>query len=373
MEKLPFVLRPVGLFLLATMFFYVGICQDSNARRIFAFLYTVAALFCLASLHNLPPDLATFFLGWVVHTSGLLLVVESSPRRFSLSSVDELKATFFLWINFRGISTRHDMDTPDHSSFRPRFGFAVRRTIRILSLLAFNYGMTELLVKPTLRSLGIIRSDFSPAKQGVVPPVQRKDLILRLIVSTLWIWKTYVTLTVSHDVFSVFFVSVLQWNDGSDWPSLFGSISDAVSISRFWGSFWHRLHVLPFLRFQPSVPYLGNCPPWICKNTMVRNGIRSFWIFLLSAVCHGALNHVVYGEAYLKAELRFFLCNWCVCLAETMWKRIRMGGEKHLDVSRAQNGAMGLLRRTGGYTFVLGFFFCTVPAWRYPLIFDSTQ
>lgn len=336
-------------------------------------MYTAAALSCLATLHGFPPEFAAFFLGWVVHTSGILFVGETSPRRFPLFSVDGLKTTFHLWTNFRGLKSGHVVSALDRSSFAPRFFFAVHRTLQTLGVLAFNYGMTELLVKPTLGSLGIRRDDFSLAKQGLVPSVRRKDLILRLIVSTLWIWKTYANLTVSHNIFAVFFVSVLRWNDGSEWPSLFGSISDAVSISRFWGSFWHRLHVLPFSRLQPSHLCLESCPPWIRKNTMVKNGFRSFWIFLFSASCHGALNYLVYGQAYLKAEIRFFLCNWCVCLVEAMWKRTKKGSEEHTGVcSRAQDKAIELLRRIRGYIFVLGFFFCTVPAWRYQLILNST-
>lgn len=372
MERLFPILRPICFLFLATILFTIGICQSYHPRSICACLYILAALFCFGSLHDFPAELVTFYLGWMVHTSGILLLGETSPRRFSSSLVHEFKTIFFLWTNFRGMKPFNNGITPNNSTFGPRFSFAMRRVLRTLGLLALNHGMTELLIKPTLASLGIIRADFSLAKQGLVPPTGRTDLILRLIISTLWIWKTYFILTVSHDVSAVLFVSVLQWNDMSEWPPLFGSILDAVSISEFWGSFWHRLHVLPYLRFQPSISSLGYCPPWIRKSAVARNGFRAFWVFLCSAVCHVALNHVVYGRLYLKAELRFFLCNWCVCLGEKMLKRAKMGGEGYSNVNtRAQNGAVGLVSRIGGYTFVLGFFFCTVPAWRYPLIFDS--
>ena len=372
MEKIAFVLRPLGFFLLSMMLFLIGICQHSFTRGIYAFLYTAAALFCFSHLQSFPPEVATFFLGWTVHTSGILLLGETSLGRFSLSSFDELKTVFFMWTNFRGVERFYNTITPENSTVRPRLSFAMRRTLRTLGLLALNHGMTELLVKPTLASLGIIRSDFSPAKRGLVPPVGRVDLILRLIMSTLWIWKTYFALTISHDAFAVLFVSMLYWNDESEWPPLFGSLSEAISISRFWGSFWHRLHVLPILRLQPSISYHGYYPRWICQNAMVRNGIRALWIFLCSAACHGALNHVVYGRAYLEAELRFFLINWCVCLAETVLKRVNIGIGRYSNVrNSAQNGIVSLLGRIGGHAFVLGFFFCTVPAWRYPLIYDS--
>lgn len=38
----------------------------------------------------------------------------------------------------------------------------------------------------------------------------------------------------------------------SQWPALFGSIAEAYSLRRFWGVFWHRLHVAVFEAYMPS-------------------------------------------------------------------------------------------------------------------------
>jgi hypothetical protein len=67
--------------------------------------------------------------------------------------------------------TRHKIDTPDHIGFRPQFCFAVRRALRTLSLLAFNYGMTELLINPTLDIL---------ASNGVTFPRQIRRGTIRM-------------------------------------------------------------------------------------------------------------------------------------------------------------------------------------------------
>ncbi|OBT74656.1 hypothetical protein VF21_07014 [Pseudogymnoascus sp. 05NY08] len=61
--------------------------------------------------------------------------------------------------------------------------------------------------------------------------------------SVQWIWSSYVVLTLSHDILAIFFVTLLRWDQPSQWPALFGSIAEAYSLRRFWGVFWHLLHI----------------------------------------------------------------------------------------------------------------------------------
>ncbi|KAL2194242.1 hypothetical protein P885DRAFT_71561 [Corynascus similis CBS 632.67] len=132
--------------------------------------------------------------------------------------------------------------------------------------------------------LHIIPSDFGLNKQALLPPTGLREICLRSVMSVSWIWNSYSLLTSSHDLLAVLFVSVIRWDRPDEWPPLFGSITDATSQRRFWGVFWHRLHVSLFD----------------------------------SSPCHAASNWVVMGRTSVVGEFRFFISNWFICLLETV-------------------------------------------------------
>jgi hypothetical protein len=59
--------------------------------------------------------------------------------------------------------------------------------------------------------------------------------------------------------------------------------------------------------------------------------------------------------------MRFFLCNYGVCLMETVGYRA-VGGFMRFDRQ---------LTRAAGYVWVLSVFVCLVPGWRYPVIVET--
>jgi len=368
------MLHPARWLLLATIFFFVGIQQAGIRRRLFTVLHIVTILlFFISQLRGiapLPENVISFFFGWLVHTSGMLAVDSKITHLSSLPPLRRLQATFLLWIDFRNIHHDHGVGRACYIGPKDRIVFGLRRIMHALILLVLKHGIMCYLAKPLLHTLDLVPDDFSPMNQGLLPSFEMRGLILRLVVSTQWVCTTYLHLSAAHDLFAVLFVSILGWSSKSDWPPLYGSISSAYSLRRFWGSFWHRLHNAPFARYTPSI--LVHQSNQLSYGTALKNTLRSFWIFLMSAVCHGMVGLVVYRQANFSAEIRFFLSNWIICLLETILIQVLKKWKKRPDINSIRwKWALRFIRRVCGYTSVFFFFFCTVPAWRYPLVYNT--
>ncbi|KAK3402304.1 hypothetical protein B0T20DRAFT_331755, partial [Sordaria brevicollis] len=171
-----------------------------------------------------------------------------------------------------------------------------------------------------LYGLHLSRWDFGPDKQGLLPLLTKRDLALRFLMSYQWVWDTYILLTAAHNLLAALFVSVLQWDRPDEWPALFGSITEAYSLRRFWGRFWHRLHVTVFeaylmaMIFRVKVRIYTN--PF--QHGTVSGESRALWMFIMSAICHTASNWVLTHRSNVVPEFRFFLSNYVVCWAETI-------------------------------------------------------
>ncbi|KAB5585651.1 hypothetical protein GE09DRAFT_33210 [Coniochaeta sp. 2T2.1] len=182
---------------------------------------------------------------------------------------------------------------------------------------------------------------------------------------------------------AVIFVIILEWDQPEEWPPLFGSITDAYSLSLFWGAFWHRCHVNVFEAYMPSpdaFPFRRNPKlrfglqldrkfknaRWV--KHVVKNAARALWRFSMSAVCHCAMHWVSTGRTNACVEFRFFLLNWGVCLTETVGARVIDSNVLLHRTSHIQRCVI----RTLGYVWVLWVFFSLVPSWQYPLVLVRT-
>lgn len=118
-----------------------------------------------------------------------------------------------------------------------------------------------------------------------------------------------ILLTAAHNLLAALLVSVLQWDGPDEWPALFGSITEAYSLRRFWGRFWHRLHVTVFEAYLMAMIFRSKPPQeidshtpittleqqkdWQRKRHFLRHGTvsgesRALWMFIMSAICHTA-------------------------------------------------------------------------------------
>lgn len=197
-------------------------------------------------------------------------------------------------------------------------------------------------------------NDFAPALQTVAA------IGFRLVISVHWIWTSYYALTVGHDLAAVLFVSILAWDDAQQWPPLIGSIADAYTLRRFWGLFWHRLHVYSF---RMLVPWDGTSASrqLSLRAQRFRGNLNSVWTFFLSAVCHALVNLLLHRRHFFLEELRFFLLNWAICSLEFVVGLVVPNLETTAKI------------KVLGYVWVLVVFICLVPAWQFPKLYHYLQ
>jgi hypothetical protein len=301
-----------------------------------------------------------------------LLAIEGSEVIFKPQSVPlprRLRAIYRVFTDFRQLSLDTINSAPIDAGSRVEFAL-FRGSRGLVILLAYSYGKT-ILFERALIALQVFPWDFGVGNQGSLP-MSLWDVGLRSVVSVSWIWSTYAQLCVSHDLLAVLFVSVLGWDQPEEWPPLFGNITDATSLRRFWGVFWHKLHVSVFDRYMShTVDAMHQLwPGTTCKHLMIvqnhrvfQKAARALGMFLMSAACHAACNWVQIGRTNASGELWFFFMNWLVCLLEGIADQLIVK-----RISPKRSSQMALWRMLLGYMWVIWVLLCLTPAWQYPII-----
>lgn len=223
-------------------------------------------------------------------------------------------------------------------------GSPQRRAPGFFALWCIQHGASPA-ISLIFRRLGVTLDKFSPAHRELVPSATT-DKEFRGIMSVYWIRTSYYNLTMSHDLAAILFVVMLGWNRADEWPPLVGNLMEAYNLRRFWGVFWHRLHVHPFMLYIPPSRYL--------RIKLARGAFISLWIFVMAALGHAVVNLVLCRKHYLISELRFFLLNWAVCLPETVTGKI---------LREARLSGKAFLIKVVGHLWVFAVFFCIVPGW----------
>ncbi|KAI1144810.1 hypothetical protein F4825DRAFT_475846 [Nemania diffusa] len=351
--------EPFLFFFLATLFFYLAIQKPKCSLQRRA-LGSFHILFIAISFQVDPIVLSfypgvtiPFVVGLTVHTTAILLFDQRALDLHFFTPLQQVRIFLRTWTNIRQLPVADPTGIPDGAS-AGRLSFALRRVVKCLFLWAANHVITVVFPLALMR-LNVQPRDFAPEKQGIVPVLTQHDLLLRVLVSAHWVWKTYCTLSTWHSALSIASVAILRWDHPSEWPPLFGSVPEAYSLRRFWGVFWQRLHVVPFSSWTP--PIVHRVP-----------AIRALWIFLLSGVCHVVVNWVMYRLYTAREDLWFFLVNYTFCLGETAVAALL----HTLGLTSFRHGSIpGHAVRFLGYFQVAIFFVCTVPGWQYPLVYSS--
>ncbi|KAK4171131.1 hypothetical protein QBC36DRAFT_199988 [Triangularia setosa] len=277
-----------------------------------------------------------------------------------------LRVVYRIATNIRRLSL-FDTDDPSAAqlSTTSLVKFALSRCGRALFLLA-AFWLGNALMAKTMFVLHIIPSDFDQNKQALLSPIGLRDICLRSVMSVSWIWSSYSLLTSSHDLLAVLFVSVIRWDRPNEWPPLFGSITNVTSLRRFWGVFWHRLHVSLFDSHSATNPQHMQLPShqqYSHNHHALQKTARALGMFCMSAACHAASNWVVMGRASVVGEFRFFISNWFICLLETVIDRFAMRRLFPRDSMLA-----ALWKRLLGYIWTMLVIVCLTPAWQYPVV-----
>lgn len=354
--------HPLSWYVIGTLFFYHAIQQKrSFSRHLLSALHISSMIVPLSLRYDMSrinhcSILAPFIIYSTIHTTSMLYADQRVLQLNSPSLIRRLREVFRLWSNIRRakLTNSTERDIKDK-----RMSFAMRRICHAGAMWLMYRLFAELTVR-ALRGLNAGIRDFTLSNQSILPRMRSRDLCIRGVMSVNWIWSSYAILAGAHDLLAAFFVSLLGWDQPDGWPSLFGNPVEVYSLRRFWGVFWHQLHTNLYESFIPSFLRTSHTSQ-SQRVEFIRKSLRAFWMFFLSAICHIFANWVMFKDANLVPEMRFFLINYALCLTETVGKwTVRKTIEPGWWSTRVI-----------GYVWVLFVFICLVPGWRYPLMLDA--
>ncbi|KAL8340953.1 hypothetical protein RB601_006857 [Gaeumannomyces tritici] len=251
--------------------------------------------------------------------------------------------------------------------------FVAHTLNRLLTFYALDQ-LTSHLINTATLGLNLTLDDFAPPKRALLPPsdaLNARELCLRAVTAVNWIRATHLALCTLREALAVLHVAVLRAESPDEWAArassspLYGAPQEAYTLRRFWGVFWHRLHVETLAAYTPPFSRLAGCGSGVVA--MADKMLAAGWIFFSSSLCHAATGWVLTGRSHAFEQARFFLLNWALCLLETVAGRFFFSGAG----GRRRGAPVPAWRRMLGYVWVLGIFFALAPGWQYSTVYDS--
>jgi hypothetical protein len=189
---------------------------------------------------------------------------------------------------------------------------------------------------------------------------------MRAVWAIYWAWSTFAFLDGIHSALSIICVSIAGFDSPICWPPLLGSLSQAYTVNRFWGRFWHGLVVRPYLNFGSFLSReILRLPP----RSFADRASISLVVFLLSGLSHAVVAWQLGDDCGWTRDITWFLCNYVVAMLENVAATVlrllavKCGSEPQLLRLRNSKYAKFL-----GFCWVYLFFFWSVPLWQYPKI-----
>ncbi|KAF2820632.1 hypothetical protein CC86DRAFT_116129 [Ophiobolus disseminans] len=173
----------------------------------------------------------------------------------------------------------------------------------------------------------------------------RTDLVIYWCVINMWMYESY------HSAFAVFFVA-LGLDDPQDWSmTLFGAMSEAWSVRRYWGKHWHDYIYHSFSGHAKIVTrqWLG------MRHGLARRLLENTMVFGVSGLMHSAVRYAqnggMGGDCWV---ISFWYLGQMVPIViegvvQDLWARFKKqrGIEDTKWLVRAEKGL--------GYAWVIGF------------------
>lgn len=366
----------VHLLLCILVFHFIIHSQDQNKRLLLlpvCLFFAVLSFTTCTRFSAISPFLSSLWAQSValniVHITSLVCI-ERWPalQTDSLATWNSLHATWRLWSNPQLLPTTIMAKTTnkkDGTTTNTTIGeesIPIFLLLRLLKLPLYYYLYTSIL--PSIFYETMFRLDVSDVTETALftrlGDVTTREIVVRSYTAVIWIWESVVMLDGANAVLAI--VAVLSGLDKpKDWPTLFGTPSAACGVRNFWSLFWHHLAVRPYGNFGRLVA--GYIP---VGSKRAQKSVVASVIFLLSGLSHSAvswrLGHVDWG-----IDLQWFMFNFAACSAELVVVTTGRDVARRLGLARElallETSWLGYLI---GYAWVFGFFFWTVPMWRFP-------
>jgi hypothetical protein len=382
-------LTSIGYLACASACFYFALNVGIQARwPCMPFLIFFAVLSVLNSHHLSWPQGLSDLWGlsvviWTIHIVSLLFC--ECPleirRKTDIQATPEsttrwrLRPAYKLLFNLRLLrAQREDSENrlDDRVLQQPqnRYKFCVTKSCRLVIIWLLHTRIEPLIYPGPF--LPFKPSDFSPARQvflrrllldtGSITP---RETGIRACLAVRWIWIAIYEIEAAHAFLAIVFVTVLRFDTAEEWPTLFGSITEAYSLRSFWGRFWHRIANRSYTNFGRLVSRRGF---GFRPSTMSDKVTGILVVFLVSGLAHSLVSWCSGDKRHYMLDTYFFLLNF-------------LGGVLEVTLSQLLDMMLGStdrahfipMRRMIGYCWIFCFFFCVVPKWQYPRAYEQLQ
>ncbi|EAS33311.3 uncharacterized protein CIMG_04335 [Coccidioides immitis RS] len=243
-----------------------------------------------------------------------------------------------------------------------RVGFAMRR---------FQISVAAYLVLDLLGWVAlpqeIINSTFTVEKQYVfrrMTEISLEELAIRTG-SVIGFAAAAMAMIVQLHAFASAVIVGLGIHDPEEWPLMYGRISDAWSVRRFWGLVWHQQLRRPLVSYSELLTYKVLRIPK--RNGILARYVRVGFVFALSGILHVVTDHTMGIPVRESGAMDFFLTQALgIALEDILFTTHRFNDE------RLRRGPKVFRSKALGYLWTMAFFGWTAPVWTYPAMRHSS-
>ncbi|KAJ5178136.1 uncharacterized protein N7500_000835 [Penicillium coprophilum] len=200
-----------------------------------------------------------------------------------------------------------------------------------------------------------------------IVPITLRETLMRCAFVLWWTFSAVAMLDSAHAALSLLSVSLLRFDEPSEWPPIFGSLGQAWTIRRFWGKFWHQIVRRTYTNY-------GEC---ISRKILVLQPrslpdkvLIIFVIFFLSGVSHAAVSWQLGDHCGWPLDIWWFCTNFVAGLLEVVVTQLfRALMKKVGKKSQLKWLDESIWSRVFGFVWVFSFMFWSIPKWQYPKLY----
>ncbi|KAL6708276.1 hypothetical protein ACN47E_003200 [Coniothyrium glycines] len=199
-----------------------------------------------------------------------------------------------------------------------------------------------------------------------LPQFTRRELGVRLWAVAASVVHDYLILSMYHDIFAIIFIAS-GLDEDWEWPPLFGPITEAYTMRRYWSIFWHRLI---YKSFNVHAAALLGCLG-MNHRTALHRFLKNSLVFLLSAVNHALISWRV-GDRCAGRDAKYWLLQPIAFVVEGLvayhWKKLRSNW-----LTKAHPKMVSTFERCAGYVWVFLWLLWCTPKARFPMVFCEVE
>ncbi|KAJ5180233.1 hypothetical protein N7492_003443 [Penicillium capsulatum] len=368
-------LAPILSLLVSFIFTSLALNVSQGHRIYFLLPILVPAIISFLAINSL--DLIFTGLGqlwghslivYIVHNTSVLFLEQwvLHPDNEEAGRKWDHRAAYKIWGNPQLINTSRE--APGAHKADPnisRITFVRNRAIQIICLCLVEKYVASRIFPGAFTPLSLW--DFSPHRKVYLRrlpyfEVSTRETLLRSALAFRWIWLNFLGLHIAQTAVAILFSVILRWDEASEWPVLFGNPLDVWSLRRLWGKFWHRIVYRPYISWGLL---LSRRLPGIGPGSSEEKAFVACFVFLLSGVSHALVTWRGFGCGY-SGDILWFFMNSIATMLETAVIKMY---QKSVTKSN-QRGWLFLIHnygldKLGGFVWVFGFMFWSVPKWEY--------